>query len=117
MRVKASRKLLKERKEEDANVKDGQYRHRKAKEDPKSFATPQNIGIVVTGTFVLCCGVLCPCFYQKRRRTVQRALDKEQQSGELLVLLNSFAFRDNEGYCYLWILHHPCPIKAIERLI
>ncbi|XP_022987686.1 calmodulin-binding receptor-like cytoplasmic kinase 3 [Cucurbita maxima] len=84
MRVKASRKLLKEeRKEEDANFKDGQYRHWKAKEDPKSFATPQNIGIVVTGTFVLCCGVLCPCFYQKRRRTVQRALDKEQQSVHL----------------------------------
>ncbi|XP_022135089.1 calmodulin-binding receptor-like cytoplasmic kinase 3 [Momordica charantia] len=79
--VKASRKLLKEeQKEEYPNLKDGQNHDRIAKEDKKSFASPKNIGIVLTGTFVLCCGVLCPCFYRKRRRTVQKALVKEQQS-------------------------------------
>lgn len=98
MSVKASRKLLKEeRKEESTNFKDGQYLHRRAKEDPKSFATPKNIGIVVTGTFVvLCCGVLCPCFYRKRRHTVQRALEKEQ-SGESSVLSEFFDLRDNRS--------------------
>ncbi|KGN65111.1 calmodulin-binding receptor-like cytoplasmic kinase 3 [Cucumis sativus] len=82
IRVKVSRKLLKERKEEHVNLKDGQYLPQRAKEDPKSFSTPKNIGIAVTGTFVLCCGVLCPCFYRKRRRSVQK-LTEEQQSVHL----------------------------------
>lgn len=93
IRVKVSRKLLKERKEEHINLKDGQYLPQRAKEDPKSFATPRNIGIAVTGTFILCCGVLCPCFYRKRRRSVQK-LTEEQQSGELLVL--------PEFFCISW---------------
>lgn len=90
MRVKASRKLLKELKEEYINLKDGQDLHQRAEEDPKSFATPKAIGIAVTGTFVLCCGVLCPCFYRKRRRSVQKLSEIEQQSGGSLVLPEFF---------------------------
>ncbi|CAK9329651.1 unnamed protein product [Citrullus colocynthis] len=84
MKVKASRKLLKEElKEEYINLKDGQDVHQRAEEDPKSFATTKAIGIAVTGTFVLCCGVLCPCFYRKRRRSVKKLSEIEQQSVHL----------------------------------
>ncbi|XP_023530026.1 calmodulin-binding receptor-like cytoplasmic kinase 3 [Cucurbita pepo subsp. pepo] len=79
--VKTSRKLLREEREEEyTKLKDGDYPHHRAKQDGKSLATSQTIGMVVTGTFVLCFGVLCPCFYRKRRRTVQRGIEIEQPS-------------------------------------
>ena len=96
--VKTSRKLLREEREEEyTKLKDGDYPHHRAKQDGKSLATSQTIGMVVTGTFVLCFGVLCPCFYRKRRRTVQRGIEIEQPSGESLVLYEFLAVYEDRS--------------------
>ncbi|XP_048227797.1 calmodulin-binding receptor-like cytoplasmic kinase 3 isoform X2 [Ricinus communis] len=50
---------------------------KKKKDDPMSFSTPKQVGIVATGIVVISCGLLCPCFYRKRKATSHDVLAKD----------------------------------------
>lgn len=41
----------------------------------------KTIGVVLPGTIALCCVILCPCFYRKRKETAHAVLDKDPSSG------------------------------------
>ncbi|CAI0388617.1 unnamed protein product [Linum tenue] len=77
---KPARKLLqKEFKEEVA-------KEQKAK-DPSNALSSKHIGIIATGIVAMCCGVLCPCIYKRRKATSHTVLSKDQVSTESV---NSF---------------------------
>lgn len=73
------RKLLLEGTKEDSTV------------NPKSnrtFLTHKTIGMAVPGILALCCVLVCPCFYRKRKEVDHAVLEKEPSS------LNSVTIRD-----------------------
>ncbi|CAI0542720.1 unnamed protein product [Linum tenue] len=70
---KPARKLLqKEFKEESS-------KEQKAK-DPSNNLSAKHIGIIATGIIAMCCGVLCPCIYKRRKATSHTVLSKDQVS-------------------------------------
>lgn len=48
---------------------------------------PKKIAMAIPGLFLLCCGLLCPCFQAKRKETDHAALAKEPNSSELKFIL------------------------------
>ncbi|CAN1146704.1 Calmodulin-binding receptor-like cytoplasmic kinase 3 [Linum perenne] len=42
----------------------------------------EHIGIIATGIVAMCCGVLCPCIYKRRKATSHNVLSKDQVSTE-----------------------------------
>lgn len=54
----------------------------KEKDGKKTLLTPKMMIIAVPAAFVLCCGLLCPCFRAKRKQTDGNVLAKEPSSGK-----------------------------------
>ncbi|XP_038711454.1 calmodulin-binding receptor-like cytoplasmic kinase 3 isoform X2 [Tripterygium wilfordii] len=52
----------------------------KEKNDSRFLSTPQNVGIIASGAFVVCCAFLCPCFYRKRKATAHAVLANDPSS-------------------------------------
>ncbi|KAF2318107.1 hypothetical protein GH714_041453 [Hevea brasiliensis] len=50
------------------------------KNDPTTFSTPKQVGLVATRIVVMGCGLLCPCFYRKRKATTHSVLAKDLNS-------------------------------------
>ncbi|XP_057967245.1 calmodulin-binding receptor-like cytoplasmic kinase 3 [Malania oleifera] len=76
---KAGRKLLqKVFTEESTRPNFVQKNHSRKTE--KSLLTPKKMAVAIPGIFVLCCGLLCPCFRSKRKETPHTTLAKELSS-------------------------------------
>lgn len=46
-----------------------------------------HVGIFVGGALLVCCAVVCPCFYGKRRKTTAHAvLEKDSNSSEFMFM-------------------------------
>jgi len=73
--LKAGRKLLKTDSNSDS----------KSQGDPKPVSA-HVVGISAGGVFFVCCLVLCPCFFKRRKATSHAVLTKEPNSSELMFL-------------------------------
>lgn len=60
------------------------------KNDPTTFSTGKQVGLVATGIVVMSCGLMCPCFYRKRKPTAHSVLAKDPNSSEFSISITSF---------------------------
>lgn len=56
---------------------------REEKHTTFSLLAEKKIAVAIPGMFLLCCGLLCPCFQAKRKETDHAALPKDPNSSEL----------------------------------
>ncbi|KAF9603940.1 hypothetical protein IFM89_039160 [Coptis chinensis] len=57
--------------------------------DSVSFLEPKIMGIAVSGMFILCCGLLCPCFCSKRKEASRAVLEPSSMDSVPSAELNS----------------------------
>ncbi|KAG5226056.1 kinase family protein [Salix suchowensis] len=67
--LRRERNLLQQKEREEPSNHDPGRDTPKGKDDPKTLSTPYKAGLAVAGVVVLCCGILCPCLYKKRKAT------------------------------------------------
>jgi hypothetical protein len=69
------------------------------------------VGIFAGGALLVCCAVLCPCFYGKRRKATSHAvLEKDPNSSELMFAYTFTAFFSDENRKYTFFFYkivHP----------
>lgn len=64
------------------------------------------VGIVAGGALLVCCAVLCPCIYGKRRKaTAHAVLVKEPNSSEFMVI--SIVYFYHMFLDFVWITSEP----------
>ncbi|GAV83585.1 Pkinase_Tyr domain-containing protein [Cephalotus follicularis] len=78
--LKVGRKMLQKESTEEPVMQGVVQNSIDEKNDSGSLSTPTKVGAVVAGVFSLCCVVLCPCFYRKRRATAHTVLEKDLHS-------------------------------------
>ncbi|KAL3532288.1 hypothetical protein ACH5RR_005809 [Cinchona calisaya] len=77
---RSGRKFLKEL------VKEGSMEHhfkaQKSKDNDAEYVmlTPKNFAMAAPGVFLLCCGLICPCFRARRKESTLPVLEKEPNS-------------------------------------
>lgn len=50
----------------------------------ESLSMTKKVGIAASGTLLVCCVFLCPCFYKKRKETAHNVLAKDANSSKSL---------------------------------
>lgn len=75
------------------NFDDTAARKPKEKRADNFSVTPQKLVMAVPVFFILCCGLICPCFRARKKETDQSALVKDPNSSELTFsMFNNFVF-------------------------
>lgn len=76
---------------------------RKNKERNTTMLSNKTIGIVVPGILALCCVLICPCFYAKRKEVSHTVLENEISSGKFIAT-TTLCFITAFQYCwnYVW---------------
>uniref|UniRef100_A0A6N2N6Y7 non-specific serine/threonine protein kinase n=1 Tax=Salix viminalis TaxID=40686 RepID=A0A6N2N6Y7_SALVM len=81
--LRRERNLLQQKEREEPSNHDPGRDTPKGKDDPETLSTPCKAGLAVAGVVVLCCGILCPCLYKKRKATTHTVLEKDPNSSEM----------------------------------
>ncbi|KAJ6296297.1 hypothetical protein OIU78_024194 [Salix suchowensis] len=81
--LRRERNLLQQKEREEPSNYDLGRDTPKGKDDPETLSTPYKAGLAVAGVVVLCCGILCPCLYKKRKATTHTVLEKDPNSSEM----------------------------------
>lgn len=77
---------------DESTVYDHNNFSREDKNDSVFLSSPKNVGLAASGAFLLCCVLLCPCFYKKRKETAETVLAKELNLSKSYLLLYVFPY-------------------------
>ncbi|CAN1215680.1 Calmodulin-binding receptor-like cytoplasmic kinase 3 [Linum perenne] len=109
LHLKKSRKLLqKELKDTSAGYKDGK--------DNTDTISMKHIGVIATGIVALCCGVLCPCIYKRRKASSHTVLSKDPVSMDSISSLDSPSVHDKVPPSPLRVPPSPSRFAASPKL-
>ncbi|KAJ6731871.1 NODULATION RECEPTOR KINASE-LIKE PROTEIN [Salix purpurea] len=87
--LRRERNLLQQKEREEPSNHDPGRDTPKGKDDPETLSTPYKAGLAVAGVVVLCCGILCPCLYKKRKATTHTVLEKDPNSMDSVSSFNA----------------------------
>ncbi|OVA03765.1 Protein kinase domain [Macleaya cordata] len=68
---------------------------RKENHDESSLLAPKTMAMAVAGAFLLCCGLICPCFRPKRKGTAEVVLTKDRSSMDSISSLEASSASEN----------------------
>ncbi|KDP30237.1 hypothetical protein JCGZ_17019 [Jatropha curcas] len=77
--LKRGRKVLEKKVKGQSKIYDTgeDIPQKKKNNDSTTFSTSKQVGIIATGIVAMSCGLLCPCFYRKRKATSHTVLSKD----------------------------------------
>ncbi|CAN1215679.1 Calmodulin-binding receptor-like cytoplasmic kinase 3 [Linum perenne] len=117
LHLKKSRKLLqKELKDTSAGYKDGKDSAPKHRVKDTDTISMKHIGVIATGIVALCCGVLCPCIYKRRKASSHTVLSKDPVSMDSISSLDSPSVHDKVPPSPLRVPPSPSRFAASPKL-
>ncbi|CAN1824744.1 Calmodulin-binding receptor-like cytoplasmic kinase 3 [Linum perenne] len=117
LHLKKSRKLLqKELKDTSAGYKDGKDSAPKHRVKDSDTISMKHIGVIATGIVAMCCGVLCPCIYKRRKASSHTVLSKDPVSMDSISSLDSPSVHDKVPPSPLRVPPSPSRFAASPKL-
>lgn len=107
LHFKSGRKFIQKvvRQGSNGNNFDDTSREDKEKHADDFSVTPKKLVMAVPAFFILCCGLICPCFRTRKRETDQSALVKDPNSSELTVSMFVYSVIAVYILLYSYLVH------------
>lgn len=83
---RAGRKVLLGSGTDKSIINQSNQKNNPTKENHNGSSAPKTIGIAVAATFLLCCGLICPCFRPRKKDISEVVLAKDHSSSESKLL-------------------------------